>query len=212
MGKGLIVVEGHGELEAAHNLVSRLAPELGLHTPWAPPRRYPNLHLERGICKAAEVARMDGEVDALLILRDEDDACPAQRAPQIGGWLRGLKLPFPAAVVLLHREYEVLFLPCLDLMAGRPLMTGSRERPGVRAGAMFSGDPEAIRGVKEWLSRSCYPPGLSYKPTLDQLPLTRMISFERLRAAQLPCFGSLERALCFLGQNHGARGRVYPGG
>lgn len=210
MGKGLIVVEGHGELEAAANLVTRLARETGLYMPWAPPRRYPNLHLERGIRKAAEVARQDADVEALLILRDEDDHCPAERAPMIGAWLRDLALPFPAAVVLFHREYEALFLPCIDLMAGRALRTGPLERPGIRAGASFAGDPERIRGVKEWLSKHCFPAGTSYKPTLDQLALTRMIDFERLRSVGLPCFGSLERGLRFLGEHLGRRGAVYP--
>lgn len=209
MGRGAIVVEGHGEVEAAQNLVSRLSSEVGLPLPWAKPQRFPNLHLERGIRKAAELQRITRDIDALLILRDEDDGCPAQRAPAQAQLLRDLKLPFPAAFVLLHREYEALFLPCIDLMAGRPLRTGSIERPGLVAGTTFDGDPESIRGVKEWLSKR-FPRGTSYKPTTDQLQLTRMIDFDRLRAAQLPCFGTLERALRFLAENLGSPGRVYP--
>jgi hypothetical protein len=53
-----------------------------------------------------------------------------------------------------------------------------------------------------------FPPNRSYKPTLDQLPLTRLIDFTALRAADLPCFGTLERALVFLAQ--GSAGAVYP--
>lgn len=209
MARGVIVVEGHGELEAAHNLVTRLGHDLGLHVPWAPPRRFPNLHLQKGIEKAAERARLEPNVEALLILKDEDDRCPAEWGPKIGAWLRALDLPFPAAVALMYREYETLFLPCVDLMAGRPLVAYGAERPGLLEGTRFDGDPESIRGAKEWLSRH-FPRGTSYKPTLDQLPLTRMLDFERLRRSGLACFGSLERALRFLAAHAGMRGRVYP--
>ncbi len=48
-----------------------------------------------------------------------------------------------------------------------------------------------------------------YKPTLDQLPLTRMIDFQTLRSANIPCFETLERALIFLARNLDTGG-VYP--
>lgn len=207
----LLVVEGYGELEAAHNLVVRLTREQGHGIQWARPRRFPNLHLDRGIRKAAEVLRIAPDADGLLILRDEDDRCPAHTGPEIAAWLRALRLPFPSAVVLLCREYETLFLPCIDLMAGKPLRSNATERPGILAGTRFEGDPESIRGAKEWLSRH-FPRGSSYKPTLDQLPMTRMIDFERLRSCALPCFGTLERAIHFLAESQGRGGSVYPPG
>ncbi|HEY0135562.1 MAG TPA: hypothetical protein VGB85_15865, partial [Nannocystis sp.] len=55
----ILVVEGQGELEAAHNLLVRLTREHGHDLQWARPRRFPNLHLQRGILKAAEVIRID---------------------------------------------------------------------------------------------------------------------------------------------------------
>ena len=204
-----LVVEGQGELEAAHNLLVRLTREHGHDLQWARPRRFPNLHLERGIHKAAEVIRIQAGADALLILRDEDDRCPAHTGPEVAAWLRSLNLPFPAAVVMFCREYETLFLPCIDLMAGEPLRGNATERPGLQRGTHFDGDPESIRGVKEWLTKH-FPRGSSYKPTLDQLPLTRMISFDRLRSCGLPCFGTLERALHFLAEARGRSGLVYP--
>lgn len=204
---GHIIVEGHGELEAAHNLVTRLSADLEVYLPWSKPARYPNLHLQRGVEKAAERSRIERDIAALLLLKDEDDRCPAEWGPRIAGWLRDLRLPFPTAVVLLHREYEALFLPCVDLMAGRDL--DAFGRPGLVAGTTFSGDPESIRGVKEWLSRH-FPRGVSYKPTLDQLPMTRMLDFSRLRASRMPCFASLERALRFIGANLGQGGVVSP--
>jgi hypothetical protein len=207
LGKVYILVEGHGELGAADNLISRLSANLGLNKTWAPARRWKNLHHKAGFVKGTSFIRSKADVDGLLILRDEDDACPRERGPEMAAWLRELQLPFPAAVVLLHPEYEVLFLPCLERMAGKTLGTGAAARPGLILGARWEGDWESRRGIKEWLTAH-FPPGRSYKPTLDQLPLTRLVEFEALRKAELACFGTLERSLAFLAR--GNAGEVYP--
>lgn len=198
--KGYLLVEGHGEVEAAHNLVCRLSLDMGLYLPWATPRRWPNLHQwearhSGGVRAGAEFVRSKADAGALLILRDEDDQCPRETAPAIADRLRQLDLPFPTAYVLLHPEYEVLFLPCLQQM-GFP--------------AWDRDSWETRRGIKEWLSGQL-PRGRSYKPTLDQLPMTRQLDFNLLRAANVPCFGTLERALAFLARHLDHAGRVYPG-
>jgi hypothetical protein len=54
------------------------------------------------------------------------------------------------------------------------------------------------------------PKGRSYKPTLDQLPMTRRIDLSELRAADVPSFGSFERGLAYLRDHLGERGAVYP--
>jgi hypothetical protein len=94
-------------------------------------------------------------------------------------------------------------------MAGRPLPGTGGDRPGLRADARYDGDFEAKRGVKEWLT-SQMPAGRAYKPTVDQLPLTRMVDFGVLREKGLPWFGSLERALKFLALHLGQRATAYP--
>lgn len=205
MGKGYVLVEGHGELGAVDNLVSRLSADLGLPLSWAPAIRWPNLHVQRGVEKGANYIRAKRDAQALLILRDEDDKCPREHGPVMAGWLQALSLPFPSGVVLLHPEYEVLFLPCLERMAGKPLGAGAAARPGLREGTRWEGDWESRRDVKGWLSAH-FPPNRSYKPTLDQLPLTRFLDFPSLRSSGLPCFGTLERALTFLAGGSG----VYP--
>jgi hypothetical protein len=88
-------------------------------------------------------------------------------------------------------------------------MAGREIRPGVHLlpGTKFEGDPEGICGVKEWLSAH-YPRGKAYKPTLDQLALTRMLDFPTLRASAARSFGTLERALRFLAMPGSER--VYP--
>lgn len=203
--KCYILVEGHGEVGAAHNLVTRLSADLEFYLPWAPPLRWKNLHqwqgkVHGGIKAGAEFARGKPDIAALLILRDEDDGCPAEIAPCIADQLRELKLPFPTAFVLLRPEYEVLFLPCLDRMTA----------VGFPSGLSWDGQSwEARRDVKGWLSAQL-PRGRAYKPTVNQLEMTRQLDFRALRAADVPCFGSLERGLAFLRQHVGALGQVYP--
>jgi len=214
MGRGYLVVEGHGDAQAALNLVTRLWTDLALAPfHWAEPMRGKNLHQERGLQKACEMLRAKRDANAVLILRDEDDGCPKDLAPLAAAWVRSLRLPFPSAVVLAHREFEAFFLPCISRMAGQKLQgPGGVEREGLAVSACFSGNPEAVRGVKEWLSRQM-PPGRAYKPTVDQLPLTRLIDFNVLRnyTPPLPCFGSLERALRFIGGQIRLGGRgCYP--
>jgi hypothetical protein len=209
MSRAYMLVEGHGELRAAANLIHRLQQDLCLPAlPWARPIRLPSLHRLEKLHKGCERIRRMEDAGGLLILRDEDDVCPKDQAPDLARAIASWNLPFPTALVLLHREYEVLFLPCLPQMAGRPLRDDyGEERRGLLAGTRFEGDPESIRGVKEWLTRHM-PADRSYKPTLDQLAMTRMLDFSTLRASGLPCFGTLERALCFLAE--GEPGTVYP--
>lgn len=211
MGVGYLVVEGHGERAAAQNLVVRLWMDLDLPAiHWAEPIRMRSLHRQQDLDRVCNLIRSKTDPAALLILRDEDDACPKETAPQFAEVLRRSGLPFPSAMVLLHREYEVLFLPCAALMAGRPLTGASGiARPGLADGVKFDGNPEDVRGVKEWLSRH-FARNKSYKPTLDQLPMTRMLDFDLIRrAGNVPCFFSLERALRFLSEHLG-QSAVYP--
>ncbi len=200
--KGYILVEGHGEADAAENLIVRLSRDLGFAHPWTKPRRWVNIHQwesrgKGGVKRGAELIRTKPDAGALLFLKDEDDGCPKTLAPNMAAYLRSLNLPFPTAYVLLHPEYEVLFLPCIDRM-DFPIRCRWE-------GATW----ESKRGIKEWLS-SQLPRGRSYKPTVDQLPMTQKLDLEELRSAEVPSFGSLERALVFLGEKFGIEGGVYP--
>lgn len=157
-----------------------------------------------GVRAGVEFIRSKKNAASLLILRDADDGCPRQLAPAVATQLRELPAPFPVAYVLFKPEYEVLFLPCLARMAGREL----DGRPGLVAGATWTGGHwEAKRGLKEWLSEN-FARGKIYKPTMDQRALTQLVHLDTLRRADVPCFGTLERALSFL-VAPGASG-VYP--
>lgn len=204
MPKAHMVVEGHGEIEAARNLVIRLWADLGLpHVVWAPPKRGKARKTRPGVLQACELLRSERDCTFALVLRDEDDGCPANTGPETAAWVASAALPFPAAVVLAHREFEAWFLPCVHQMAGREI------RPGVRIveGTTFDGDPERIRDVKGWLTKH-FPPGRAYKPALDQVALTRMLDFAVLRASPARSFGTLENALRFLATP--GEERVYP--
>jgi hypothetical protein len=210
MSKLYVLVEGHGEVQAVQNLLTRISHEMECFSPWSTPLRWQNLHqwetARGGVRKGADFIRGKTDVGGLLILRDEDDGCPADLAPNIAGRLQGMNLPFPVAYVLLHPEYEVLFLPCLEQMGGE-FPDG---RPGLMSGTVWDGESwEAHRGVKEWLSKN-FPNGRSYKPTMDQLTMTQKIDLPTLRAADVPSFGSLERAVRVLCQNIGISRQVYP--
>lgn len=210
MGKGYVIVEGHGDGRAALNLVHRLWAELGVaHVTWDPnPIRGVALHTQMGVVKACELLRSKPQCDRALLLRDEDDLCPMERGPQTAAWIHALKLRFPVAVVLPYREFETWFLPCVSQMAGKTIPgPGGNDRPGLVAGAAYAGNFEAIRGVKEWLSKN-FAQGKAYKPTLDQLPLTQMLDLATVRAANIPSFGTFERALRFLASAN--PGEVYP--
>lgn len=209
MHRGYVVVEGHGETGAVLNLVTRLSSDLGLESAarWAEPIRGRALGTEAGVRDAVELVRGKGDAARLLILRDEDDGCPATAGPAAASWIAAHADAFPIAVVLARSEYESLFLASLETIAGRAIRDPSNvERAGLVADAKFDGDPESKRGAKEWLSAH-FPRGKRYKPTLDQAPLTRMVDFGVVRRRGLAWFGTLERALRFLATE--TRG-VYP--
>ncbi|KYF59405.1 hypothetical protein BE08_25170 [Sorangium cellulosum] len=191
-------------VEAARNLVIRLWADLGLpHAVWRAPKRGKWLNTRAGVLQACELLRSERDCSLALLLRDEDDGCPATAGPETAAWVAAASLPFPAAVVLAHREFEAWFLPCIHLMAGREI------RPGVRIaeGTTCPENPEMIRDVKGWLSKR-FPSGKAYKPTLDQLRLTQWIDFGVLRASHARSFRTLENALRFLAAPGSLR--VYP--
>ncbi len=208
MNKGFIVVEGHGEIEAARVLVDRLWRDLKLPPIfWEVPKRAPHsvLKTKNGVERMCELLRSEKNCSAALFLRDadDDDDCPATNGPLTASWIDSLDLPFPTAVVLARREFEAWFLPSLPRMAGQRLPSGS-----TLLQTTYDGDFEERRGVKEWLTKSLFPKNKAYKPSLDQTALTRLVDFELCRSANVRSFGTMENALRFLGTPN--ESRVYP--
>jgi hypothetical protein len=187
-GKGLIVVEGHGEDGAAPNLVIKLWQDLGLpHAVWSPkPIRFAKLNSAVGVMELCGILRIRSDCARVLVLRDDEDGCPKDSGPLLGTWFRAAALPFPVAVTLTYREYETMFLASIASLAGKPIIDpNGAQRAGIVAGTTYQGDPQAKRDAKGVIS-SLMPPGRTYKPTTDQLALTRHLDFTLLRASGLP--------------------------
>lgn len=70
---GAVLVEGHGELGAVDNLVARLCTDEGPR--WLRASRWNSLSSAAGRRSAVEAHR-NRPIGGMLVLRDEDDACP----------------------------------------------------------------------------------------------------------------------------------------
>ncbi len=209
--RGLILVEGEGDVDALPNLFSRLANELDASVPvvtWKT-QRYPHLsekHLTSVLDRRVRPLIKGGYVDLLVVTGDSDDKteCPAKFGPKVSSWIRSANLSIPASVAIFEQEYEVLCLASLASMRGRTLRSGV-ELGVIPAGATITRPPHEIRDAKGALGDAA---GLiSYKPTIHQLAFTRLIDFADPGLAQLACFGTLKNSLRFvLTQSAG----VYP--
>jgi hypothetical protein len=208
MNKGFIIVEGHGEIDAARILVDRLWRDSSLPPMhWAIPKRaFDSLHKRSSVERMCELLRSEKSCSAALILRDADDPddCPATNGPLTASWIASLNLPFPTAVVLARREFEAWFLPCMQNMAGSRIRDGLQ----LQAGATWEGDPEEVRNAKGELTKYLYPKNKAYKESVDQAALTQLVDFALLRSTNVRSFGTLERALKFLSEPH--ESSVYP--
>lgn len=181
MGAIIPIVEGDGEERAVPLLLRRLQYECQR---WdlqiAPPKNAhgrDNLLRSGGLERFLSYAWLEPECAAVLVLLDADEDCPKEIAPQLAERARALNPPCPVAIVLAKCEYEAWFLASLETIAGQNL----KGRAGLPAGVHFEGDVEAIRGVKDWISRKMLP-GRIYKETFDQAPMTALMDFSLARA------------------------------
>ena len=172
------IVEGHGDVKAVPILIQRIAedfsPELQVVTPR--PIRIPKNkvvkegELERGIELAA---RKMGGHGAVFIILDSDNDCPAQLGPALLRRALRARSDLPSAVVLAKREFESWFLAAANSLRGQKGLKDDLESPG---------NPEAIRGAKEWLKQRMES-GETYRETLDQPALTACFDLDRARHA-----------------------------
>lgn len=80
MGVGYVAVEGHGDVAAVPNLLTRLCADLDLlDVVWMTPIRSRRLAQKRGLREVCELVRTKPDADMLLVFRDEDDGCPMTR-------------------------------------------------------------------------------------------------------------------------------------
>jgi hypothetical protein len=165
------VVEGQGEVEALPCLCSRIRDHLGVDDWFVDPQpiRMPRNKLVTSGKGAAGLAAKDGirravtlasrrPADAVFILCDADDDCPATWGPQASEIIQST---IPGGAVMAVREYEAWLLAAMT------------------ATATIGTTPiDQIRGAKERLAK--LHPG--YKPTLHQLKLTQGLNLESVQA------------------------------
>lgn len=137
------IVEGHGEVAAVPILLRRLVA-------WANPReaievkvpiRKPRNKLVRrdGVIQAINLAQLS-EPDAILIMFDGDENCPAELGPQVQQWAERAARDTPCQVVIPHREYEAWFLAAIESL---------RSMGDIEDDATSPPNPEEPRGAKE---------------------------------------------------------------
>lgn len=143
------IVEGQGDAEAVPGLVRRIAwsffPAIELHSEAF---RFPRNQLLRpGVLesKIELVVRRIGRQGAVLVILDADDDYPARLGPALLERARRARPDLALGVVLAKREFEAWFLAAAESLRGWRGLPETLEAPG---------DPEAIRGAKEWLGRS----------------------------------------------------------
>jgi hypothetical protein len=170
------IVEGDGDIEAVPCLLYKLLHlKQEFRISVAPPKNAHgcgNLLKRGGIERFVEYARMEPRCAAVLVIVDGDACgdCPVLTAQALAARVRAMPRSSPVEIVVANREYEAWFLASWGSMLGQRI----ENRITIPIGATFTGNPESIRGVKEWISRQL-PPGRIYKETEHQLTMTRLV-------------------------------------
>lgn len=136
--------------------------------------------LERAVELAA---RRTSREDAILVILDADDDCPAELGPELLERARRARSDRRIYVVIAKSEFESWFIAAARSIAGHR---------GLELELDIPDDPEAIGDAKGWLSRSSAP-GKSYRETLDQPALSQVLSLDEARRS--PSFDKLWRSL-----------------
>ena len=180
------VVEGDGEVEAVPELIRRVGAEAcpSLAFSVAHPIRTPRhrivkpSELERTVELAARRA------DAVLVLLDADDDCPAELGLELARRARETRPDKPTSVVLAMMEYEAWFLAAARSLQARGLM----------ADVSPPAEPETTRDAK---GRLRLQSNRRYSETLDQVSLTAQMDLTEARQAPSfdRCYREIERLL-----------------
>ena len=179
-----MVVEGHGEVQAAPVLVRRIATELGHWVQVPRPVRIRRNRVNRAgeLERAVEFASRDaGETGLILVLLDADMDCPARLAPALASRAEAVQPDGMVRVVLAKTEFESWFLAAATSIMGRRGIAESVTPPA---------EPEAVRDAKGVLS-SWMPGNRTYRPSRDQAALAAVFDLHDARSA--PSFDKLWR-------------------
>lgn len=195
MPKIIPIVEGPGEVEAVPALLWKLLVEMQRYDIQVGEAQNANgggnLTRHGGVERFVSNARTKRDCAAILVLMDADKQCALHLAADLSQRIAAMQSQVPVAVVVANCEYEAWFLASLETIAGQDL----EGRPGLHSELTYPGEVEGLVGVKGWLTRQL-PEGRIYKPTQDQLAMTRLIDTgkarERSRSVRRLCHASEE--------------------
>lgn len=169
-----LVVEGHGEEQAAPALIRRLARSSDfLAAIECKTRRVSKSKLlqPRELERLIEaLARQIGRNNPILVLLDADDHCPSHLAEGLMARCRVDHRDVAVSIVVAKREYESWFLAAARSLAGKRGL-GQQLEPPV--------DPESIQGAKEWLTAQMATE--SYSPTRHQAAYSELMDLTEAR-------------------------------
>ena len=179
------IVEGQGDVEAVPILLRRLlyerAEHFGLYV--AKPIRVPrDKLLKQGVLERyVELAVQTREgCEAVLVLFDADDDCPAQLGPKLTERAK-TATGLPILVALAKTEFESWFVGSIESLRDTCSIDPSAESPA---------DPESIRGAKGWI-RKRMPSNRCYSEPTDQPTLAAKFDID-IASEHCPSF----RRLC----------------
>lgn len=186
------IVEGHGDVQAVPVLLRRFVEEAEAYdvTVDRP------IKLQRDkLVRQADVDRVIrrallNQCDAILVLFDSDDDCPAETASMARDWSTAAAGTVPCDVVLAHHEYEAWFLASIESLRGQR---------GITENALYHPNPESPRDAKGEL-RSRMRAGRTYSEMRDQPAFSAQFSMPQAYARSrsfrklTKAFGDLVRA------------------
>ena len=182
-----LIVEGHGEVQAAPILVRRLAQHLGCNETIEVLKPH-RIHRQQ-IVKVGELeravefmARKVGEGGKILVLLDADEDCPAQLGPMLQARALTARSDRQISVVLANREFEAWFLAAAGSIRGKRSLAPTFLPPEL---------PERVSSPKAVLDARMGENG--YSETLDQPAFSAELDLSAARSAD--SFDKLVREL-----------------
>jgi Domain of unknown function (DUF4276) len=180
-----LIVEGHGEEQAAPILVRRIARASRFHASircrtW---RVKKSAFVQSGEFERVieAITRIIGRSRPILVLLDADDDCPRDLADDLKARCHLAHPDVLISVVIAKKEYEAWFLAAAKSLAGKRGLAERVDPPD---------DPESIRGAKEWLTTRM-PSDQSYSATRHQAAYSELMDLSEARRA--PSFRKFEK-------------------
>lgn len=186
------IVEGHSEVHSVPVLLRRILYEMQvLDVQILRPFRIPRYKVvKKGQLERTMRQAINGRsgADALLVIIDSDDDCPARLAQMLLERARHTLPDYPVAVVLAHREFESWFLGAKESL---------RNVRGIRSDAVAPQNPEQIRDAKRCLTLNMQPRNRRYLEIDDQPAFAESMDLTAARE-RCPSFDKLFRKMEYL--------------